>query len=397
MIKHRFILRSWEEAEVFASIPTEHVVLQWTRWRAPMEQAKVWFAIEACRSVAIAIQDVLDPLSMSRDHFSEDHEATETIRKVSEELRACESGFLDYQKTLVAPGGDRRDVPQATYDEIVRKASETLDLLLLILRPMDEVILARSSKKARVYTERIPALRRSAEEFRRWFSDLRQENPPTELVCPVGVPFAHYTVEIPDPLVAKQKSGELEGPPFLGPGQPIVFEVIEGKAWCREWNFNSTHWERACHVEREYGAPLHVHRRVVEMITQMLTERTANPKAETRVVLRETDPAHGARVRQAEERDAGEPRTGTPKLRTIKFEVSPPRYLRQAAERIRTSKVRAHWVIGHWRNQACGEGRKQYREVWIAPHIRGLGEAGAIAAKVAAPKQTDPPTFQVLQ
>lgn len=29
------------------------------------------------------------------------------------------------------------------------------------------------------------------------------------------------------------------------------------------------------------------------------------------------------------------------------------------------------WVSGHWRNQACGPGRKLRRPVWISPHIKG--------------------------
>jgi hypothetical protein len=43
---------------------------------------------------------------------------------------------------------------------------------------------------------------------------------------------------------------------------------------------------------------------------------------------------------------------------------------------------REHWVRGHWRNQACGEGQKQRRLKWIRPHRRCLGaEVGAIIQK----------------
>ncbi len=33
-----------------------------------------------------------------------------------------------------------------------------------------------------------------------------------------------------------------------------------------------------------------------------------------------------------------------------------------------------HWRKGHWRNQACGEGRKDRKQVWIEPHPVGLNE-----------------------
>ena len=43
---------------------------------------------------------------------------------------------------------------------------------------------------------------------------------------------------------------------------------------------------------------------------------------------------------------------------------------------------REHWVRGHWRNQAFGEGQKQRRLKWIRPHRRCLGaEAGTIIQK----------------
>jgi hypothetical protein len=43
---------------------------------------------------------------------------------------------------------------------------------------------------------------------------------------------------------------------------------------------------------------------------------------------------------------------------------------------------REHWVRGHWRNQAFGEGQKQRRLKWIRPHRRCLGaEVGAIIQK----------------
>ena len=127
-------------------------------------------------------------------------------------------------------------------------------------------------------------------------------------------------------------------------------------------------------------------KRVVEIVSQMLTERSLNPKADTRIPVVSIDPAHERDVRAAEDKDTKTPPIGT-RLRTIKFTVSPPRYLRAAAEHILSSPRKAHWVVGHWRDQAYGTAHQLRRQTWIKPHIRGLGEAGAITARVAAPDE----------
>jgi hypothetical protein len=40
------------------------------------------------------------------------------------------------------------------------------------------------------------------------------------------------------------------------------------------------------------------------------------------------------------------------------------------------------WVIGHWRQQACGPGRTQRRPVWISPHIKGPEGAPLVEERV---------------
>lgn len=125
-------------------------------------------------------------------------------------------------------------------------------------------------------------------------------------------------------------------------------------------------------------------KRVVEIVTQMLVERGLNPKAPERIPVVEVDPKDANHTREAEHRDQQASRA--PKVRTIKFHVSPPRYLREAVRRIAASPgkhKKAHWVGGFWRNQPYGEKQSLRKRKWIKPHIRGLGEAGAVVARVA--------------
>ena len=168
------------------------------------------------------------------------------------------------------------------------------------------------------------------------FHDLKL---PADLECPVGVPFAAYTVEL---------------------GNHVVVDVVEGHAWI----------EGRQETESEV--------RATEIVSQMLVERGLNPKAPTRISVREVDPRHAAQTHEAEARP------GPARVRTIKFYVSPPRYLREAAEVILASPRRAHWVVGHWRNQPWGFNNTLRRQTWIKPHIRGLGDAGATTTKVVA-------------
>lgn len=51
--------------------------------------------------------------------------------------------------------------------------------------------------------------------------------------------------------------------------------------------------------------------------------------------------------------------------------------IRDAAEATRTYSVR--WVVrGHWRNQACGPGRRQRRRIFVPPHVKGPSGAPII-------------------
>lgn len=166
---------------------------------------------------------------------------------------------------------------------------------------------------------------------------------PADIECPTGVPFAAYTVELDAPHEHHH-----------------VVNVVEGCAWVDDREATETM------------------RAVTELVSQMLVERAHNPKAPTRVIVREVDPKHAHEARSAEARP------GPPKVRTIKLFVAPPRYLREAAEVIFSSPRRAHWVVGHWRNQPFGPGREKHKQAWIKPHVRGLGEAGATMARVSA-------------
>ena len=40
--------------------------------------------------------------------------------------------------------------------------------------------------------------------------------------------------------------------------------------------------------------------------------------------------------------------------------------------------TRLHMVRGHWRNQACGEGRRDHKRIFIAPHVRGDASLGVV-------------------
>jgi hypothetical protein len=45
-------------------------------------------------------------------------------------------------------------------------------------------------------------------------------------------------------------------------------------------------------------------------------------------------------------------------------------------------RAMAHHVRGHWRNQACGEGRADRRRTWIHPHRRGAESLGRVVERI---------------
>lgn len=425
MIKHRFIVGP-EDFRIFAAIPTESRLLHWKRWRC----APDWPALRALTDEAIGVFLRLE------EHWGSIADGYETISRAETPKPLNEASMLDKEKEtrrLRGAQGAEARIVQGTCRQTVRDLHahrhlfdgdrpssaaspfhKNIEAFVHLLQPSAggnvvvdmEVMISSMSRhldyyadlaiqetrdvralEARARGEKlVPTTERTKlivdgeftlEEAKQILDgsktmhdaynvliaimelvikrredihdligraeSLLSSEPNPTVSCPPGIPFAAYTVEL------------------LTGGNPTVVNIVEGMAWINE---------------RE---PTDDERRVVEIISQMLTERGLNPKADTRVITRELDPSHAAKQHDAERRP------GPPKMRTIKFAVTPPRYLREAAEEILASPRRAHWVIGHWRNQPFGEKHLQRRQTWISPHIRGLGEASATASRVVAP------------
>lgn len=444
MIRHRFIVRGLDDFRIFATIPVETQVITWEKWVRPPD----WEELEALENYA---QDALTraiPLfrrcadsakliadatrSGPPDPFFEDivwreNYARQVIHTFSEAVE-------DYRER----SAERSKLLEVLLDTQQRCTGFVFEVNNSLLYPiqnkqMDELIAAgpiaadnlrtwREVARERDWRDHAALNRAGCDMFQSMveIADLMcaakdyltsrahallSSDPLPDTPCPPGVPFAAYTVEFKD----------------------AVFNVVEGHAWLQEplkKTEDEVKRELVKHLDKLPAAtarevltataakldmlppqpppprePTEDEKRVVEIVTQMLVERGRNPKAPERIPVVEANPGHANHVREAEQRDqqAGRP----PKVRTIKFNISPPRYLREAVERIRASPSKprkAHWVGGHWRNQAWGVGHKERREKWIKPHIRGLGEAGAVVARVAVADevvatQPDEPTY----
>jgi hypothetical protein len=389
MIKHRFILRSWKEAEVFAAVPTEHEVLIWQEWERPIAVATLLEAIDK------HAEDV-KPLTR-RITVEMLEQAIANVNSLPANRREEVNATIPYMLKLreqMLKGGD----PEVSgYDPAVRSMTAYLAAIQTIRSQLESIkdvtpeTLRQTIKALEI--ERYGALLRAREILKNqapigkefvmeeilrddlWRNAVAVPDPTDILSCPEGLPFSYYTIEIPHPPAVKAVDS-VDGSPIKN--HRFVINVIEGKA-SFEPQF-ATELAR----ERIIGWYEETMKLAAELVTQMLTERQRNPTAPTRLQVDEVNSAKAREAREAEERDAKEPNP-EPRMRSIKFDVSPPRYLREAAERIIASKVRAHWVMGHWRNQPYGEAHRLRRQTWIAPHVRGLGEAGATMSKVAAP------------
>ena len=410
MIKHRFILRGENDFKVFAAIPVEKKVLVWKQWTRPAD----WSALRAEATKGMALRHMLDrhlkeieetyrtlsmesPIELAKFeeelHKEKDpataramlNEAVERVdqllsdrrrrAEVTAQMRVllCEKvedirAFVFYeatdntrfqervyelQRALLLPSG-YQDALNEHLASLRRDSDHTISVVKEMHAKGKLSFSARRGGELmfKFYREILDTLdaankvERMMIEHARSLEDLVSSEPKDLPACPEGVPFSVYTIELPSSTV----------------------NVVEGQAWIE--GRDATDDERT----------------VAEIVTQMLTERALNPHAETRIPVLSEDPKHEHKVREAEEREA-KGKSEEPRMRTIKFSVAPPRYLRQAAERILASPRKAHWVIGHWREQAHGEGWKDRRRMWIKPHIRGLGEAGAVAARIAAPDE----------
>lgn len=411
VIKHRFILRSYEEAEIFAAIPTERQVLKWERLETPTPifsadvfknavhghcedlglVSNSWLsAFDAEREIDAICKPLRQQVAQmrraigqlgkaeKREHlarlartevdvnarivlikrsFDPLMEQVGEFQEIGDQVRRELSAHVEALAGLSGgPGVAAATVEAAAAlgAEIVRKLSPCFSRVATICMDAErtsrnpETIRAVIDAMREVVTTTMTVVIRATKWQAVEFCSTPEFNPE----CPVGIPFACYTVEIPMVPVDERRTAN------------AIVNVVGGHAW-------SDHFQPGVLNDRQATLV----RRVVEMVTQMLTERAAHPDAETRVIVRDLDPAHATRAR----RDV----SGKP--RTIKCEVSPPRYLREAAHAILGSTVRAHWVIGHWRSQPWGNHRRLRRQQWIAPHIRGLGEAGPVVAKVSPP------------
>lgn len=421
MIKHRFIV-SREDFRIFAAIPTEVRLLTWKRWSRPadwttlavlydeaiavFEKLEVYWEeissgyLVTSKVVAPVLEDVApseveeDIRRMRGAQSAEYAIIAGTCRQVLQDLRGIASKLVFEREGEVRgealPGGEEKEIFSKAVDALLvalapsAKGDVTVDLEALEtsskayadyykrfsvqqgegvrlqsntrgINRTSQILSGQEVATIRDYShtmweahdalcalmQLVVAKRLDIIHLLERARELDSCEPTAAVECPAGIPFAAYTVELDD----------------------VVVNVVEGHAWV----------EGRKETEDE--------RRVTEILSQMLTERGLNPKADTRVPIREVDPKHAAQQRDADRRP------GPPRVRTIKLLATPPRYLREAAEHILASPRRAHWVVGHWRNQAFGEKMTQHRQTWIKPHIRGLGEASAATTRVTAPKE----------
>jgi hypothetical protein len=438
VIRHRFILRGEDDFRIFAAIPVEHTVLTWKKWVRPPDWKalrslliRMEVAEENTRAMYTAIREGLEELqdatepdaylvagsvverSVPRsridqfvaDNTSQIEQAKEEEDKLSKAVAARQRfvAFIDAGQlppdawtlaTESTPASCRNgdghcDLLDAFYDSLSKSVVDCR-LFAIEADSANAPGWARSARTQHRVLAGVCARIQTTNFLRAQYKVCLEDalalafaGSPT---CPEGIPFAAYTVEFHN----------------------VIVDVVEGCAWLREETVEAVK-QKITRVldkvpaevslqalEQVRGkleeAPIEKHtltdeeKRVVEIVTQMLTERALNPKADTRIPVVSIDPAHEHRTRAAEDKDKQAPSNET-RLRTIKFQVSPPRYLRTAAQRILASTKRAHWVVGHWRDQPYGTAHQLRRRTWIKPHIRGLGEAGAITARIAAPDE----------
>lgn len=439
MIKHRFILRGKDDFRIFAAIPVERTVLTWKKWVRPPDWAALEALLKRAQGLLVQQGDLWTAVADRYGDMAEGREVmlekerhrlsladiaghtqemllyrarAEVISKRAETVkidacvkteaaltRAADRPTCDFKKMcawLTVEAGQARDpklpwLCGGEYEEVSamwdNKEQQFRQYIGKRTGNRAVVELLRATSQQTIIDSYDEIRKQPWNEIVAKTIELASAVPAVLPPCPVGIPFAAYTVEF----------------------RSTVVDVIEGCAWLHEKTE-----EEAKHAITQIMAdvPIEEHlailgrlktglvdvpqsaqriltdeeKRVVEIVTQMLTERALNPKADTRIPVVSIDPSHEHDVRAAEDRDRQVPPNET-RLRTIKFQVSPPRYLRAAAERILTSTKRAHWVVGHWRDQPYGTAHQLRRRTWIKPHIRGLGEAGAITARIAAPDE----------
>src|SRR5579863_10165403 len=410
MIKHRLIV-SETDFRVFAAIPTEGKLLTWEKWQRPPDWQALRLIFETTGAVLGKMADLWEKVSEGYKEIAT-MEVPENLQmakpsekeKQGRKVRLEQSLETAMLSAVCREEADRSkeiatmaDLPVACSDEarrfLTRVSSESSmnSLNSLVAMAQEHVayydglfmgknkqhnknIRTLGKKEAELVLDSVLRFyhayeillglfneiltgQRHAIDVVRAIDNFNDPALPADLECPVGVPYAAYVIEV-------------------GTRERRI-NVVEGKAWV-EAVHHLTLLPRDTFVHDLQATE--DEKRVAEIVSQMLVERGQNPKAPTRISLREVDPAHAHEQRQAEARG------GPARVRTIKFHVSPPRYLREAAEVILASPRKAHWVVGHWRNQPYGEGRTLHKQKWIAPHIRGLGEAGATTVRMVAQK-----------
>jgi hypothetical protein len=419
VIKHRFILRDISDFKVFAAIPVESSLLTWKKWVRPpdwaamealharlvkyvelrieidVERARIGRESAAAQTAVNALYGFYYDVALTIGHAAKADKSAEELRRWVQAVRAYpvlpkdSPTWLKQMKEFVAradtflckEGRRTTPMPQAPqnavkhlYEQRKRQGFKLTPELLKCAQLTD----AEDETINRLIpaNEEMAAIQSAAQE-------LLSSNPLPDTPCPPGLPFAAYTVEFASTVV-----NVVEGCAWVAlrpaPTQATVTSVekiggIDGSGRVIQGVVDGFVEDVFVATDEE--------KRVVEIISQMLTERGINPKADTRIPVREVDPKHAHQTREAEHR------ASTISVRTIKFEITPPRYLREAVEQLERESVevgyvprKAHWVIGHWRNQPYGVRHTQRKQIWIAPHIRGLGEASAVVARVAAPR-----------
>jgi hypothetical protein len=439
LIKHRFIMRDVSDFKIFAAIPVEASLLTWKRWQRPPD----WHALkERCTVIAEVMESArraFDSCGVASRRLYDVVVAMRTEDKVLAELAERMDSHIEWAtnaRDRVAKSVESMrsavavmppEEQDQTYDLFMRAVSLLVDDLTTDVDPervVDQLyeryadhtlvlshgptpakekyraLVAKMAETFAALVTQLGTIRRVIEmrtDAAAALTDLVGSTPLPTTPCPPGIPFAAYTVEFDETVISvvegcawvSVRHGQSVEDALVEKAKEDVTTALEGLAIDRQRALLRQAEEllrarpegriKAIHAAYE---PTDEEKRVVEIVSQMLTERSLNPKADTRIPVREIDPAKAHQARETERRDAAKQHAT---VRTIKFEVTPPRYLREAAEHILASPRKAHWVIGHWRNQPYGEKRVMHRQTWIKPHIRGLGEASATTARVVAP------------
>lgn len=282
-LKHRFIVRSPDDYRVFAAIPVANTTLIWKEWSFAPDQAlcETFLTDVMTKSVAVA-----ESLAKIREALMLADLVGDEVAPLLAKLQEVEGGLYDrcdYTRMRLRQTGSPVNQGDVMYlinsgaMEVTMEVSALLSRLLANVssdaNKLNEVKLKvtkaleplEAGERKRVVDEASVRLREQFDAIKYANVVHGQVSGKCDEVldagnkflaqmlviallhaaCPEGVPFAHYTVELPS----------------FGSDARVAVNVVEGNAWITG--------RQATEDER----------RVVEIVSQMLVERALNPQA----------------------------------------------------------------------------------------------------------------------